>query len=91
MQCIKHVVNILNTLTALTQLGHKGVMQQKIIKSYKEQLVQIATDTGWALKDACIDAGIADSTYYRWNSHSTNPRLKEAETVARYMFTYPCN
>jgi hypothetical protein len=63
-------------------------METNVIKSYKNQLVDLAKETGWELKDACVDAGIADSTYYRWINSATSPRLKEATQVGNYMCRY---
>lgn len=56
--------------------------------TYLSQLETLATETGWKLKEACIDAGVADTTYYRWVNGTSSPRLKEAKKVALYMQTY---
>jgi transposase len=66
-------------------------MNEAIIKPYLQQLISLSEETGWELRDACIDAGISDSTFYRWINKKNKPRLKEAETVAKYMCTYPRN
>ena len=36
------------------------------IRSYYDQLLETAEMTGWDLKEACIDSGVADTTFYRW-------------------------
>ena len=59
-----------------------------MITSYLDQLKTLAEETGWLLKEACIDSGVADTTYYRWANGTSNPRLKEAKKVASYMQTY---
>tara|TARA_R100000664_G_C2757240_1_gene145386 strand:+ start:3249 stop:3443 length:195 start_codon:yes stop_codon:yes gene_type:complete len=61
---------------------------EQAIYSYYQQLENIAEETGWNLKEACIDAGISDSTYYRWANGSFEPRRKPAERVADYMQRY---
>jgi transposase-like protein len=63
-------------------------MQNGAILDYWEQLVKIAEETGWSLRDACIDAGISDSTFYRWKNQTWSPRKQAAEKVAEYMLTY---
>tara|TARA_R110002110_G_scaffold87307_16_gene227700 strand:+ start:233 stop:430 length:198 start_codon:yes stop_codon:yes gene_type:complete len=60
----------------------------RIIVTYLDQLNTLCEETGWTLKEACIDSGIRDSTFYRWKNKTHNPRLKEAETVAYHMLTY---
>jgi len=59
-----------------------------MFKNYLTQLKEIAENTGWELREACMDAGIADTTYYRWIQGTTTPREKQAQTVANYMVTY---
>ncbi len=59
-----------------------------MIQPYLTQLKEIAETTGWELQDACIDAGIARTTYYRWMSGKMNPRQEQAEKVANYMLGY---
>jgi transcriptional regulator with XRE-family HTH domain len=56
--------------------------------TYLDQLKQLADDAGWKLRDACIDAGIADTTYYRWMNGTSNPRLKQAEKVEKLLLTF---
>jgi len=56
--------------------------------SYLEQLKSLASECGWRLKDACADAGISATTYYRWINGTTSPRLKQAERVAKFMQSY---
>ena len=58
------------------------------IKSYWNQLSEIAEDTGWQLKDACIDSGVSDSTYYRWKTGKFMPSQGSAERIAGYMQQY---
>jgi len=58
------------------------------LKSYYDQLLDLADYTGWDLREACIDAGIADTTFYRWLKGLTSPRFKQAQIVAEYMTTY---
>ena len=69
------------SLTAPVQFGKTIFMDAKLT-SYYEQLENIAVETGWTLKDACIDAGLSDSTYYRWANGSFEPRRQPAERVA---------
>lgn len=56
--------------------------------TYLEQLNTLAEETGWLLREACLDAGIADTTYYRWINGTTSPRLKQAKKVANFMLAY---
>tara|TARA_R100001082_G_C4348904_1_gene153613 strand:- start:486 stop:680 length:195 start_codon:yes stop_codon:yes gene_type:complete len=58
------------------------------LTSYYEQLENIADETGWTLKEACIDAGLSDSTYYRWANGSFEPRRQPAERVADFMLQF---
>ena len=57
-------------------------------ESYLEQLEKIAEETGWNLKEACYDAGIAETTLYRWKGGKTSPSHKTALKLAEYMATY---
>lgn len=50
--------------------------------SYLKQLEAEADRRGVRLLDACIHAGIEDSTYYRW----MNKRFSPSEAVARAVF-----
>lgn len=59
-----------------------------MLKTYWTQLLEIAVQTGWELEDACIDAGIARTTFYRWRSGKMNPRQEQAQKVADHMATY---
>tara|TARA_E500000305_G_scaffold33701_3_gene25661 strand:+ start:25240 stop:25425 length:186 start_codon:yes stop_codon:yes gene_type:complete len=59
-----------------------------MIYTYLTQLEEIAENTGWTLKDACVDAGLSDTTFYRWQLGITKPREKQAQIVAEYMTTY---
>lgn len=59
-----------------------------MLKTYLEQLKTIADNTGWDLREACADAGIAETTFYRWNKKITNPRQDQAQQVAQYMEKY---
>ena len=59
-----------------------------MLVTYLEQLQNKAEDTGWNLKEACVDAGIAETTFYRWNKKITNPRQDQAQQVAEYMKQY---
>ncbi len=63
-------------------------IQVRMITSYLDQLNQIADDTGWNLADACVDSGIAVTTYYRWIKKICSPREKQARIVADYMARY---
>jgi len=56
--------------------------------TYLSQLQALASDAGWRLKDACIDAGIADTTYYRWINGTSNPRLKQAQKIETLLLTF---
>ena len=53
-----------------------------MIESYLEQLEKIAEETGWNLKEACYDAGIAETTLYRWKGGKTSPSHKTALKLA---------
>lgn len=59
-----------------------------MLETYLQQLQNIAEITGWNLREACIDSGINESTYYRWNKKITNPRQDQAQKVARFMEQY---
>tara|TARA_Y100000310_G_scaffold187899_1_gene187875 strand:- start:1396 stop:1593 length:198 start_codon:yes stop_codon:yes gene_type:complete len=59
-----------------------------MIKSYLDQLIELAEETGWKLKEACTDSGISDATFYRWMKGSYSPRHKQAVTVANFMLRY---
>jgi transcriptional regulator with XRE-family HTH domain len=63
-------------------------MYKPSMKTYLEQLKTLASDSGWKLKEACIDAGIADTTYYRWMNGTTSPRYKQAQQVENFLLTY---
>jgi len=56
-----------------------------MIKSYLDQLAILATDAKIELKDACLGAGISDTTYYRWMNGKNSPRFKQANGVAKYI------
>lgn len=56
---------------------------------YLAQLESIARETGWDLKQACLDVGVADTTFYRWINRTTKPREKQARAVALYMQQNP--
>jgi len=58
------------------------------IQSYLDQLLELASACGWHLKDACADAGISYTTYYRWMNGTSSPSQKKAEKVANYMQSY---
>lgn len=62
-----------------------------MLESYLTQLDRISKETGWSLKDACILAGIADTTYYRWRNGQANPRLNQAQKVAEFMTANACS
>jgi hypothetical protein len=51
--------------------------------SYLEQLRDYAAAKRVKLLDAVIDAGLPDSTYYRWNAGTAEPRREKAEAVKR--------
>jgi len=53
-----------------------------------EQLKEIADQTGWVLEEACVDSGIASTTYFRWKTGRTQARESEVIKVANYMETY---
>ena len=59
-----------------------------MIVTYYEQLKQLATETGWDLKEACLDAKIALTTYHRWTNKNYSPREKQAKAVAEHMLKY---
>ncbi|MEK9909141.1 MAG: hypothetical protein VW498_02135 [Candidatus Thalassarchaeaceae archaeon] len=59
-----------------------------MIKTYLEQLQEIAEQTGWDLEEACVDAGVAKTTYWRWTHNKITPRLAKAQQVAEYMLSY---
>tara|TARA_R110000824_G_scaffold120059_5_gene274664 strand:+ start:1790 stop:1975 length:186 start_codon:yes stop_codon:yes gene_type:complete len=59
-----------------------------MLRTYFDQLIDLSETTGWDLRDACIDAGIADTTFYRWRLGITKPREKQAQIVAEFMTTY---
>ncbi len=59
-----------------------------MIESYLDQLERIAIETGWDLKEACYDAGIAETTLYRWRGRKTFPSHKTALKLAEYMAKY---
>jgi|DEB0MinimDraft_4_1074332.scaffolds.fasta_scaffold118334_1 DNA-binding XRE family transcriptional regulator len=59
-----------------------------MIKTYLQQLKEIAEETGWKLNEACIDAGISETTYYRWAKGNYNPREKQAKKVAEHMVKF---
>tara|TARA_R100001530_G_scaffold54610_1_gene40286 strand:+ start:3497 stop:3691 length:195 start_codon:yes stop_codon:yes gene_type:complete len=58
------------------------------IRSYYDQLLETAEMTGWDLKEACIDSGVADTTFYRWVNGQTSPRYKQAQIVSNFMERY---
>lgn len=49
--------------------------------SYLDQLKSHAATKGVKLLDAVIEAGLPNSTYYRWNAGSAEPRREKAEAV----------
>jgi DNA-binding phage protein len=51
------------------------------INSYLAQLMELADEHGVDLLEACIAAGVADSTFYRWRSGSSEPTLETALKV----------
>ena len=59
-----------------------------MILTYLSQLKNTANETGWELRDACIDAGLSDTTYYRWNKGTTTPREQEAKKVSSHMLQF---
>jgi len=59
-----------------------------MIITYIEQLKTIADETGWDLREACIDSGISDVSYYRWINGTTQARETEVIRVAEYMEMY---
>jgi hypothetical protein len=59
-----------------------------MINTYYNQLLTISKETGWDLKEACIDAGISDTTYYRWLNKTHSPREKQAQLVAAHMVKF---
>lgn len=48
---------------------------------YLEQLERHAYSMNVPLKDACLNAGIPDSTYYRWINKTTTPSDRVARLV----------
>ena len=56
--------------------------------SYLEQLTTIAEETGWELREAVIDAGFSESSYYRWIKGRTKPQAEQTEAVIGYMLKY---
>jgi hypothetical protein len=56
--------------------------------TYLNQLQTLASDMGYNLKEACLDAGIADTTYYRWINGTTSPRFKQAQKVEEHLLTF---
>ena len=66
-------------------------MKTQHIETYLNQLKNIAKQTGWKLLDGCIDAGVSNSTYYRWVRGTSSPRIHQATKVAEYMLKYSRN
>ena len=60
----------------------------RIIVTYLDQLNTLCEETGWTLKEACIDSGVADTTFYRWVNGQTSPRYKQAQIVSNFMERY---
>jgi predicted DNA-binding transcriptional regulator AlpA len=59
-----------------------------MLHTYLQQLQETAESTGWELREACIDSGVSDTTFYRWQNGTTHPREKQASVVMNYMLTY---
>lgn len=53
------------------------------IKTYPEQLQEMATAAGIELKDAFVRAAVPDSTYYRSIKGARHLQLETAEKIAR--------
>ncbi len=46
--------------------------------SYLDQMITVSRSANINLRDACVKAGLPDSTYYRWMQNKSNPN--EAST-----------
>ncbi len=55
-------------------------MKQTFI-SYLDQLISHAITHEVDLKQACVTAGLPDSTYYRWITNRVNPNEDSARRV----------
>jgi transcriptional regulator with XRE-family HTH domain len=53
-----------------------------MITSYLTQLDELVDQHNFSLLDACLLAGVADSTYYRWRLGTSEPRLETATKIA---------
>jgi hypothetical protein len=53
--------------------------------SYFDQMIAIANQNDIDLRLACINAGIKDSTYYRWMNNKTTPNEDSARKVMATM------
>lgn len=54
-----------------------------MLKTYPEQLSELANQAGIELKDAFIVAGVPSSTYYRSVKGARHLQLETAQKVAR--------
>ena len=65
-------------------VDHPAVSQYIVwmITSYLAQLDELVNKSKFSLLDACLLAGVADSTYYRWRLGISEPRLETATKIA---------
>lgn len=56
-------------------------MIQVKFQSYLDQLLHASTQLDLNLKDAVVEAGLGDCTYYRWINSTTTPNENKARLV----------
>lgn len=63
------------------QYKHRRNATTPLVLSYRDQLETLSKLYGVDLKQACLTAGVPDSTYYRMQN-GTDPRLPTACKIA---------